>query len=325
MGIVADVIMGLAGAISAVFLFNKTLELKFEAHQDTQAAIIIIGLSLVSGVFGRKMIQKAGEKLSEDDVKKISTGRALAVTGRARAQSLTQDAEDNIKLGVGIDRALEMSQAAVEADPTYIKAYITQGRALKRLNQLQQATEVMNKALSVEPGYPYALYNRACYGALLGHPADSVLADLEQAISALPKFAVVANTDEDFVSLKSNSRFAELVLQGATDATRTDSGYFEGHVAKADALKQLQRLDDALAAINQALGIKPNDPGALYKRASYSALLKRSKDEVVRDLYAAIKLSPELAKSAKKDPDFASLTGTPEFTQLLGSQVVLEK
>ncbi len=319
MGIVADVIMGLAGAVSAAFVFGKTLELHFKPTPDAQEAITIIGLSLVAGVFGRKIIRKAGEKLTEDDVKNISAEQARAVTGKARAQSLTQDAEDNIEKGVGIDRALEMSQAAIEADSTYIKAYITQGRALKRLNKLSEAIEVMNKALSVEPGYPYALYNRACYGALLARPADSVLADLEQAINALPKFAVVADSDNDFASLRGNPRFAELVLQGATRATEADHDYFEGHIARANALKRLGRLDDAFAATNQALRIKANDPGALYKRASCSVLLKHSKDEAARDLAAAIRLKPELAKSAREDPDFASLADVPELVELLRS------
>ena len=319
MGIVADVIMGLAGATSAAFLFNKTLDLKFD-HQDVSSAIIVIGLSLVAGVFGRKIIRKAGDKLSEEDVRNLSKAEALNVTGTARAQSLTQDAEDNIKKGVGIERALEMSEAAIKADPKYIKAYVTKARALKRLNKLNEAVEVLNKALVVQPGYPYALYNRACYGALLRLPPETILADLEQAINALPKFAVLANSDEDLVSLRGDPRFAELVLKEAKRAIEADQNYFEGFVAVASALERLKRPEEALAAINRALQIKATDPSALYKRASYLALLGRPNEEVLRDLDAAIKLAPGLANQAGKDHAFAALAKIPEFIQLLGTQ-----
>jgi tetratricopeptide (TPR) repeat protein len=172
----------------------------------------------------------------------------------------------------------------------------------------------------VQPGYPYALYNRACYGALLRRPPDKILADLEQAVSALPKFAVLANTDEDFVSLQGDPRFAELVLKGATRATEAESGYFEGYVAMASALGRLKRLDDALAAISQALKIKATDPSALYKRASYLAFLGRPKEEILADLAAAIKLAPELVQTARKDAAFASLADTPEFTQYFSAR-----
>jgi tetratricopeptide (TPR) repeat protein len=319
MGIVADVIMGLAGSVSAVFLFHKTLDLKFES-QDASAAIVVIGVTLIAGVFGRKIILMAGDKLTKEDVKDLAKKEALAVGGTSRAQSLTQDAEDNIKKGVYIDRALEMSQAAIEADPKYLKAYITKGRALKRLKRLGEAFDVMNQALVVQPDYPYALYNRACYGALLGHPPDKVLTDLEQAIKALPKFAVIADTEEDLTSVQGVPRFAELILQGATRAIEADSGYLEGYIAKADALARLQRLDEALAVINQALQIKASNANALYKRASYLARLGQPKENVLRDLAAALKLAPALAESARKDAAFASLSGTPEFTALLDAR-----
>jgi tetratricopeptide (TPR) repeat protein len=60
------------------------------------------------------------------------------------------------------------------------------------------------------PGNGLALYNIACMEALLGRPEDA-LGHLGKAVDTAPRLRDAAKTDDDFVSLRGDQRFEELV------------------------------------------------------------------------------------------------------------------
>ena len=72
------------------------------------------------------------------------------------------------------------------------------------------ALAVARGVLHKYPGNGLALYNIACMEALLGKP-DDALDHLGKALDAGPRLRENARTDDDFVSLRGNKRFEELI------------------------------------------------------------------------------------------------------------------
>ena len=69
-----------------------------------------------------------------------------------------------------------------------------------------------HEALETFPGNALLVYNVACMQSLLGR-GDEALESLRTAIAGWPKFKENAQKDDDFVSLREDSRFLELVSE----------------------------------------------------------------------------------------------------------------
>ncbi len=76
-----------------------------------------------------------------------------------------------------------------------------------------EAREIMEDALSRFPDTDSVHYTAACLEALDGN-AEPALDHLARAIADRPEFAEWARKDEDFASLRENSRFTELTATG---------------------------------------------------------------------------------------------------------------
>jgi tetratricopeptide (TPR) repeat protein len=118
-----------------------------------------------------------------------------------------------------LNKALELLDEAARLDPKYYAAYLEKGRALKRLSELKQdrqrlerALEAVNEALKLAPGdyYP-AFYNAACYKALLGMPVAEVAKDLKKAIEINAKLKEVAATDPDLAPVRDKPEIQALL------------------------------------------------------------------------------------------------------------------
>jgi tetratricopeptide (TPR) repeat protein len=72
------------------------------------------------------------------------------------------------------------------------------------------ALAIARGVLHEYPGNGLALYNIACMEALLGR-SDDALGHLKEAIETAPRLTEYAKTDEDFVSLRDDERFKELI------------------------------------------------------------------------------------------------------------------
>jgi hypothetical protein len=209
-GIVGDIAIGIGGAVTVVFLFERILPLD-SGDKNSNAHALLISISFIAGVFGRNIIEKARRKLDEFDQKykekqeedRRATQEASAIKEEARKAINEQRYEE----------ALKLLDAAMEKNPNYVNNYIEKGRALKRLGRIREALTVLQEALKIEPENPKVLYNMACYKALLMFPVDEVLADLEKAFQGDPSLRERAKTDSDLKDLAANPGFQKLITQ----------------------------------------------------------------------------------------------------------------
>jgi tetratricopeptide (TPR) repeat protein len=223
LGVLADIALGLGGASTVVFLFGTALRLD---PADHNSYVIIVSVSFIAGVSGKRMLELAARKLEDIASKKGAEAGAKAgaeagekvaadlkeevLTGNAAAENLTQQARRKIDSGL-FQEGLDLAEKAMQASPRYVDAYIEKGRALKRQMKPNDALSTIEKALQIEPKNPKLLYNRACYHCLLGKPADEVLHDLKEVGHIMPVLLYEdALKDSDFNPLADNPSFKEL-------------------------------------------------------------------------------------------------------------------
>ncbi|HLX32370.1 MAG TPA: hypothetical protein VKR79_06335 [Gaiellaceae bacterium] len=73
-----------------------------------------------------------------------------------------------------------------------------------------EALAACNRGLEAYPGNAYLLYNVACMSALLGD-GEAALTALAESVAKWEPFKELAQNDDDFVSVRENPRFVELV------------------------------------------------------------------------------------------------------------------
>lgn len=99
---------------------------------------------------------------------------------------------------------------------------------------------------------------------------------------------------------------------------------YETIAYKADAALQLRDLEWALSLCNRILEENPDNALAYYFRAcAYSGL--ENYDIALEDLRNAITLSSGLIKQAESEEDFQNMFEMPEFQELIGGQLRIEK
>jgi hypothetical protein len=93
-------------------------------------------------------------------------------------------------------------------------------RALKQLNRIPEALAAVQEALRLPMGedagsqesYGVVLYNKVCYGLLLGLTSqDQALADLQESFRLFPRGRESAKTDSDLDALRQNQEFKRLI------------------------------------------------------------------------------------------------------------------
>ncbi len=174
--------------------------------------MLVVSVSFVAGAFGRNIVEAAGEKL----LRKVDEVRqeTRAMVGPPAAIAYTHAAKDLTKHGE-YEQALEVARMALRNDPNQPGAYIEEGRALKRLGRVDEALSSVEKALKLSPEKPEALYNRACYNALLRRSIGTVVMDLKKAIALIPGLKNEALKDPDLDNVRNLPEIRE-ILEGAT-------------------------------------------------------------------------------------------------------------
>ncbi|WP_375513823.1 tetratricopeptide repeat protein [uncultured Nostoc sp.] len=92
--------------------------------------------------------------------------------------------------------------------------------------------------------------------------------------------------------------------------------YHEAWYNRGNALKNLGRLEKAIASYDQALKIKPDDHDAWYNKACCYSLLGNI-DLAIDNLQQAINLNPECREIAKTDPNFGNIREDQQFQDLI--------
>jgi tetratricopeptide (TPR) repeat protein len=222
LGILGDLVMGLGGASALAFLFGGTL-LKFNPD-EAQSLVLLVSASLVGGAYGRKIIEIAGEKLirkAREEARQVAKEEARTLVGRPAAIAYTHAAKEMTDSGEP-EKALEILKTALQNDSGFAGAFVEQGRALKRLNRWQEALASVEKALKIDPEKAEALYNRACYGALLGRKADAIAPDLRKAFALRPKLRELADDDHDLDSVRNEPEIKNLFKDSVKQPTASN-------------------------------------------------------------------------------------------------------
>ena len=212
-GFVGDILIGSGGAASALFLFSGTISL----GEGPSKFVLLICVSFLAGAFGQRIIEIAGgglvasaeraaERVAGETVGKLALPTAVALAEKARR--CVAEGDDQT--------ALEYAEKAIAADPKYNGGYTGKGSALKRLGRVPEALKALEEGLSKVPDHPILLYNRACYRALLGHSADSILTDLRKAIEQRSRLRKDAAQDTDLKSLRDDPAFKALLAADET-------------------------------------------------------------------------------------------------------------
>jgi hypothetical protein len=212
-GIVGDVAIGIGGAATVVFLFERALPVT----ASSSSYALLVSISFIAGVFGKNIIDKAREKL-EDIVKQtVKKEKEQDRDARKTARDLTEEASLAIKKGE-FEKAVKLADSAIKMDPNYVNSYLEKGRALRRLNKEKEAKDVIEQAFEHGLEDWKLFYNLACYKSLLGYPKDETLDDLEKAIAASPGSKQLAENDQDFNNVRDEPRFAKLVKTGPNES-----------------------------------------------------------------------------------------------------------
>jgi hypothetical protein len=129
-------------------------------------------------------------------------GTAIFVRDPELMRGAVAAADDTIVLAVGgpRDHAYRITPAASQEG--FWEAYLAGDYAA--------ALEATKRGLETYPGNAHLLYNVACMEALLGN-GDVALTTLAESVAQWEPYKEQARKDDDFVSLREDPRFLELV------------------------------------------------------------------------------------------------------------------
>ncbi len=94
--------------------------------------------------------------------------------------------------------------------PEMADIYVHLAYIYRRTKGLDDAIDIIKNALAINPNMALANYNLSCYYSLKSQVAKA-LRYLKRAIESDKKFAEVARTDEDFDTIRDDSRFRQLL------------------------------------------------------------------------------------------------------------------
>jgi tetratricopeptide (TPR) repeat protein len=127
------------------------------------------------------------------------------------------------------ERAIQLYDQAIAANPSSAEAYYKRANAQKDLGRLEEAVHSYSEAIRRKPDYAYAYCNRGYVQHRLGQLAESL------------------------------SSYDNAITLGPTDAL--------AHYNRALLLQDCSRWEEALASYAQAIAINPEFPEARYNRA----------------------------------------------------------
>jgi len=95
-----------------------------------------------------------------------------------------------------------------------VEALTYKADAVLEIGEAEWALNLCEKALTVDPDYPYAHYQRACVYATLGQ-TEAALKDLKQSIQLSSTYLEEARVDESLESLRVSGKLDELIGGGS--------------------------------------------------------------------------------------------------------------
>ena len=145
-------------------------------------------------------------------------------------------------------------------------------RCCRRWDVIEEALAAYDRALAAAPDYAEALNNRGSVLQDLKRPAEA-LAAYDQALRLAPRFAAAFNNrGSALLDLQALWRCAVLFRPRPGACARMTRRSLNN---RGNALQGLMRYDEALAAYDQALALRPDYPEAFNNRGEALQQLKR--------------------------------------------------
>ena len=105
--------------------------------------------------------------------------------------------------------ALEMYEQSLELDSENITLYVSMATCHKRLDNIEQAIEVLEDALMIEPASAEVLYSLACYWSV-ARGRRRALNFLSRALDRDRQLRAMLDAETDFDPIRSDPRFRSL-------------------------------------------------------------------------------------------------------------------
>lgn len=235
---------------------------------------------------------KAFEELVDLDKQKSSAGDLLTL----EVKLLAVDAVDWFNRGVERLRTADTAGAeaafrrAVELDPELARGWSVLALVLVEAGKPADALAAADRALALSAGETDAL--RARYDALaaLGRAdeADAALGELV-ARDPSPELARLLFNAGATAANAGQSERAKLRLE---QALARQPGLWQAHAALAELEVRANRLDDALAALDRALAVAPEQARLWDRKATVLRALGRTDEAAAADAEAAKRRAP---------------------------------
>jgi Flp pilus assembly protein TadD len=173
-----------------------------------------------------------------------------------------------VQLRQGRAEAAEASFArALQIAPNHANAMVNRGTALKALKRLDEAEACYRAALALEPGHGAAIRNLGILFNLLGRHEEALAAADLALTSSRHAEGFVARGD----ALYGLGRFDE-ALASFLEAAKLSTQPYEPLVKTAIARAALRQYAEALALLDKAVALRPDEQLAYYQRASIRLL-----------------------------------------------------
>ncbi|MFF5157795.1 tetratricopeptide repeat protein [Streptomyces sp. NPDC000348] len=190
-----------------------------------------------------------------------------------------------------IDRALAAFDEAVRLRPGYAAAHFLRGIALRELGRPTEALDAFAEANRCDPAHAQAMFDRGNVFLDLRQPENAVEA-YARAVAIEPRYAdALVNKG---VTLSDLDRPAEALadldeavrLHAANEAVGGAHAIGHAHGARGAALIKLGRYEEAVAAIDTAIGIGPDLAHNYHNKAYALERLGRPEEaRIARRLY----------------------------------------
>ncbi|MCM8594667.1 lipopolysaccharide assembly protein LapB [Accumulibacter sp.] len=256
-GSVGDGLVGMAAAV-AIFAFAESIFGGVTQSNSVTAwfLIKIAAWGVLSGYAGTKLLDDLSSKAvqrmiqqetSKEVARQVSVDQDARQTIREAEQLRTQYLAKAATLADGksdasavdlLNRAIVKLKAVLQKDPSNRDAKNGLANALadrgeyyttfdasppKARDDFDEAIKLADAMISLDPSFSKAYYNRACYKAVAGRPAEEVVADLQEAIRRDEHWREYALSDKDLRSIHKNPFWSAEVASKSKAAAQPSS------------------------------------------------------------------------------------------------------
>ena len=189
-----------------------------------------------------------------------------------------------------IESTAEFDQA-LALRPDYAPIYLSAGLAAANFDNLSRASEMLSKALRLDPALPGLRYNYALVIARAGQYAESE----EQADMELASKSPGQSTPAELWKLKARDAYYQKKWQDTVDSYNKvlefQPDWAEAYAAIGEALLFMNRSQQSENALRKALALDPKD-GAAHEILAKLCQDEGKEDEAIAEFEVAIRLRP---------------------------------